>query len=54
VKQQPALPLLIDPIREGEHNQTAFAFGLVLDWARGEVGRCPPAIGSTLQIGSTP
>ena len=23
------------PIREGEHAQTAFAFGLVLDWARG-------------------
>jgi hypothetical protein len=23
------------PIRIGEHAQTAFAFGLVLDWARG-------------------
>jgi hypothetical protein len=29
------LPKLAYPIREGEHNQTAFAFGLVLDWARG-------------------
>ncbi|HEV8269474.1 MAG TPA: DUF2891 family protein, partial [Thermoanaerobaculia bacterium] len=28
------LPKLSYPIREGEHNQTAFAFGLVLDWAR--------------------
>lgn len=28
------LPKLSHPIREGEHNQTAFAFGLVLDWAR--------------------
>ena len=24
------------PIRTGEHSQTAFAFGLVLDWARGK------------------
>jgi len=29
------LPKLSRPIREGEHDQTAFAFGLVLDWARG-------------------
>ena len=29
------LPKLAYPIREGEHNQTAFAFGLILDWARG-------------------
>lgn len=29
------LPKLAYPIREGEHNQTAFAFGLMLDWARG-------------------
>ena len=29
------LPKLSHPIREGEHHQTAFAFGLVLDWARG-------------------
>lgn len=29
------LPKLSYPIREGEHNQTAFAFGLILDWARG-------------------
>jgi hypothetical protein len=29
------LPKLAYPIREGEHNQTAFAFGVILDWARG-------------------
>jgi hypothetical protein len=28
------LPKLTHPIRVGEHSQTAFAFGLVLDWAR--------------------
>jgi len=28
------LPKLSYPIRTGEHSQTAFAFGLVLDWAR--------------------
>ncbi len=28
------LPKLFHPIRSGEHSQTAFAFGLVLDWAR--------------------
>lgn len=28
------LPDLSHPIRAGEHSQTAFAFGLVLDWAR--------------------
>jgi hypothetical protein len=28
------VPKLAYPIREGEHAQTAFAFGLVLDWAR--------------------
>jgi hypothetical protein len=28
------LPKLTNPIRVGEHDQTAFAFGLVLDWAR--------------------
>jgi hypothetical protein len=27
-------PKLSFPIRIGEHNQTAFAFGLILDWAR--------------------
>jgi len=27
------LPKLTQPIRVGEHSQTAFAFGLVLDWA---------------------
>jgi hypothetical protein len=29
------LPKLSRPIRVGEHDQTAFALGLVLDWARG-------------------
>ena len=29
------IPKLAYPIREGEHPQTAFAFGLALDWARG-------------------
>jgi len=29
------LPKLSHAIRTGEHSQTAFAFGLVLDWARG-------------------
>jgi hypothetical protein len=33
------LPKLAYPIREGEHNQTAFAFGLILDWARGAKSR---------------
>lgn len=28
------LPKLAYPIREGEHAQTAFSFGLILDWAR--------------------
>lgn len=28
------LPKLTAPIRAGEHSQTAFAFGLVLDWAK--------------------
>ncbi len=28
------LPKLSYPIRTGEHSQTAFAFGLILDWAR--------------------
>ena len=33
-------PKLSRPIRVGEHDQTAFAFGLVLDWARsGGAGR---------------
>jgi hypothetical protein len=30
------LPKLSHPIRIGEHNQTAFALGLVLDYARGK------------------
>ncbi len=29
------LPNLVYPIRLGTHNQSAFAFGLMLDWARG-------------------
>jgi hypothetical protein len=29
------LPKLTHPVRIGEHNQTAFALGLALDWARG-------------------
>jgi hypothetical protein len=33
------LPKLVYPIRVGEHSQTAFAFGLILDWARGKPDR---------------
>jgi hypothetical protein len=33
------LPKLTNPIRVGEHDQTAFAFGLVLDWARAKGDR---------------
>ncbi len=33
------LPKLAYPIREGEHSQTAFAFGLILDWAKGTNNR---------------
>lgn len=33
------LPKLSHPIRTGEHSQTAFAFGLVLDWARSRKDR---------------
>jgi hypothetical protein len=29
------LPKLANPIRIGEHSQTAFSLGLILDWARG-------------------
>jgi hypothetical protein len=29
------LPKLTHPIRTGEHNQTAFSLGLMIDWARG-------------------
>ncbi len=32
------LPKLTHPIRIGEHSQTAFAFGLIFDWARGAGG----------------
>jgi hypothetical protein len=34
------LPKLSHPIRAGEHSQTAFAFGLALDWARGAGADC--------------
>ena len=33
------LPKLAYPIRIGEHSQTAFSFGLALDWARGSGDR---------------
>ncbi len=33
------LPKLTHPVRVGEHSQTAFALGLVLDWARGRGDR---------------
>ena len=33
------LPKLTAPIRIGEHAQTAFAFGLILDWARARADR---------------
>lgn len=33
------LPKLTEPIRVGEHSQTAFALGLVLDWARAKGDR---------------
>lgn len=33
------LPKLSHPIRTGEHNQTAFSLGLLLDWARGTGNR---------------
>jgi len=38
------LPKLSRPIRVGEHSQTAFAFGLILDWARA-AGDTPRAAG---------
>jgi Protein of unknown function (DUF2891) len=37
------LPKLSRPIRIGEHSQTAFAFGLILDWARGAGDRARQA-----------
>jgi hypothetical protein len=33
------LPKLSHPIRTGEHNQTAFSLGLLIDWARGAGNR---------------
>jgi hypothetical protein len=35
------LPKLSHPIRTGEHNQTAFSLGLLIDWARGSGDRTP-------------
>ncbi len=35
------LPKLSHPIRTGEHNQTAFSLGLLIDWARGTGDRTP-------------
>jgi hypothetical protein len=39
------VPKLSRPIRGGEHDQTAFAFGLILDWAR----RADPAMEQLLK-----
>ena len=39
------VPKLSRPIRGGEHDQTAFAFGLILDWAR----RADPAMERLLE-----
>lgn len=38
------LPKLSAPVRAGEHSQTAFALGLVLDWARGASDRDTAAL----------
>lgn len=38
------LPKLTYPIRTGEHSQTAFALGLVYDWARGAGPDSPRAV----------
>jgi len=38
------VPKLTNPIRIGEHNQTAFSFGLILDWARGAGDRETAAV----------
>ena len=43
------LPKLSRPIRVGEHSQTAFAFGLILDWARG-AGDAPRIAGLEARI----
>lgn len=37
-------PKLSFPIRTGEHNQTAFGFGLILDWARSTGDRATAAL----------
>jgi hypothetical protein len=38
------LPKLSHPVRSGEHSQTAFALGLMLDWARGAQQRTLAAL----------
>ncbi len=38
------LPKLSRPIRVGEHDQTAFAFGLILDWAKAADDRAMKAL----------
>jgi hypothetical protein len=38
------LPKLTHPIRVGEHDQTAFALGLALDWARGAADTASAAV----------
>jgi hypothetical protein len=38
------VPKLSFPIRTGEHNQTAFAFGLILDWARAKGDQATAAL----------
>jgi hypothetical protein len=43
------LPKLSRPIRVGEHSQTAFAFGLTLDWAR-DAGGTPSRAGLESRI----
>lgn len=44
------LPKLTHPIRVGEHSQTAFAFGLILDWARTPGAEGPKAGGERTEM----
>lgn len=46
------LPKLSHPIRTGEHSQTAFAFGLALDWARlvGDTATADMLVRSTTEL----
>jgi hypothetical protein len=50
-------PKLAYPIRSGEHSQTAFAFGLALDWARttgdAELEQVLVAVSRALYLGDT-